>query len=73
MGHVTENDNRNTISISAEGREEGNKLFDALSAGGKIEIPITDGPLGSYVGMFADKFSGQWMVDFTQNITRNSN
>src|SRR5436190_1895178 len=28
MGQVTENDNRNTISISAETREEADKLFN---------------------------------------------
>src|SRR5437868_1210118 len=40
MGQVTENDNRNTISIEAESREEADKLFNGLSAGGKIECPI---------------------------------
>ncbi len=65
MGRVTENDNRNTISISAESREEADKLFNGLSAGGNVEMPITDGPFGSYFGMFADKYGVQWMVDFT--------
>jgi len=73
MGQVTENDNRNTISISAESREEADKLFNGLSAGGKIEMPIADGPWDSYFGMFADKFGVQWMVDFTQDITGKSN
>jgi PhnB protein len=66
MGKVTENDNRNTISISAESRDEADKLFNGLSEGGKVEMPITDGPFGSYFGMFADKFGVQWMVDFTK-------
>ncbi|WP_336518255.1 VOC family protein [Pollutibacter soli] len=65
MGKVTENDNRNTISISAESRAEADKLFHGLSAGGQVEMPISDGPLGSYFGMFADKYGVQWMVDFT--------
>ena len=65
MGQVTENDNRNTISISAESCEEADKLFNGLSEGGKVEMPIADGPFGSYFGMFADKFGVQWMVDFT--------
>ena len=39
MGQVTENDNRNTISISAESREEADQLFNGLSAAGKIEMP----------------------------------
>ena len=64
MGQVTENDNRNTISISEESREEADKLFNGLSEGGKVEMPITNGPFGSYFGMFADKFGVQWMVDF---------
>ncbi len=65
MGQVTENDNRNTISISADSREEADKLYNGLSAGGEIEMPIADGPFGSYFGMFADKFGIQWMVDFS--------
>jgi PhnB protein len=65
MGRVTENDNRNTIFYSAESREEADKLFNGLSAGGKIEMPIAEGPLGSYFGMFADKYGIQWMVEFT--------
>lgn len=65
MGQVTENDNRNTISITADSREEADKLFNGLSAGGKVEMPINDGPMGSYFGMFADKYGIEWMVDFT--------
>lgn len=64
IGHVTENDNRNTIFINAESREEADKLFDGLSEGGKVEMPIALGPLGSYFGMFADKYGIQWMVTF---------
>ncbi len=67
MGQVTENDNRNTISISTESREEADNLFNGLSAGGNIEMPIADGPWGAYFGMFADKYGIQWMVDFTPN------
>ena len=66
MGKVTENDSRNTISITAESREEADKLFNGLSQGGKVEMPIADGPLGSYFGMFADKYGIQWMVDFSK-------
>jgi PhnB protein len=73
MGEVTENDNRNTISISAESREEADKLFNGLSAGGKVEMPIADGPLGAYFGMFADKFGVEWMVDFSENGIAKSN
>ncbi|MDQ6481083.1 VOC family protein [Dyadobacter sp. LHD-138] len=64
MGPVNENENRSKISISAESREEADKLFNGLSAGGNIEVPISDSPWGSYFGMFRDKFGIEWMVDF---------
>ncbi len=64
MGQVSKNDNRHTISISAENREESDKLFNGLSAGGQVEMPIMDSFGGSYFGMFADKFGIQWMVNF---------
>ena len=44
MGRVNENENRSKISISAESKEEVDKLFSGLSAGGQIEAPIGDSP-----------------------------
>ena len=64
MGKVNENENRSKISISAKSKEEADKLFSELSAGGIIEVPIGDSPWGSYFGMFRDKFGIEWMVDF---------
>ena len=64
MGRVNENENRSKISVSAESREEADKLFSGLSAGGSIEVPIGDSPWGSYFGMFRDKYGIEWMVDF---------
>lgn len=64
MGRVNENENRLKISVSAESREEADKLFSGLSAGGTIEVPIGDSPWGSYFGMFRDKYGIEWMVDF---------
>lgn len=55
------------ISISAESKEEADKLFNGLSVGGKIEMPIAESPWGSYFGMLADKFGTQWTVDFDSN------
>jgi PhnB protein len=64
LGKVNENENRSKISVSAESREEADKLFNGLSVGGSIEMPIEDSPWGSYFGMFRDKFGIEWMVDF---------
>ena len=64
LGQVNENEHRSKISISAESKEEADKLFNGLSAGGQIEMPIEESPWGSYFGMFRDKFGIEWMVDF---------
>ena len=64
MGRVNENENRSKISVNVQSREEADKLFSGLSAGGTIEVPISDSPWGSYFGMFRDKFGIEWLVDF---------
>ena len=64
MGRVNENENRSKISISAQSKEEADRLFNGLSAGGAIEMPIADSPWGSYFGMFRDKYGIEWMVDY---------
>nr|WP_315190776.1 VOC family protein [uncultured Flavobacterium sp.] len=64
MGRTNENENRSKISISAESKEEADKLFNGLSEDGTIEMPITDSPWGSYFGMFRDKYGIEWMIDF---------
>jgi PhnB protein len=67
MGRVNENENRSKISVSAESREEAEKIFNGLSAGGDIEGPIGDGPWGTYAGMFRDKYGIEWIVEFDPN------
>jgi PhnB protein len=68
MGKVSENENRSKISVSAQSREEADKLFNGLSVGGNVEVPICDSPWGSYFGMFRDKFGIEWMVDFAPKM-----
>ncbi|MRX46035.1 VOC family protein [Pedobacter puniceum] len=68
LGPVNENENRSKIAISAESKEEADKLFNGLSAGGQIEMPIADSPWGSYFGMFRDKYGIEWMVDYDPNF-----
>ena len=67
MGRVNENENRSKITVSTESREEANKIFNGLSEGGSIEVPIGDSPWGTYFGMFRDKFGIEWMVDYDPN------
>jgi PhnB protein len=53
------------ISVQPDSKEEADRLFNGLSAGGAIEMPIGDQPWGDYFGSFKDKFGVQWMVDYT--------
>lgn len=64
MGRTNENENRSKIVISTESKEEADKLFNGLSVGGQIEMPITDSPWGTYFGMFRDKYGIEWMVEY---------
>lgn len=64
LGRVNENENRSKISISAESKEQAVTLFNGLSVGGSVEMPLSDSPWGSYFGMFRDKYGIEWMVEF---------
>ena len=64
MGRTNENENRSKIVISAESKEEADKLFNGLSVGGQIEMPMDNSPWGSYFGMFRDKYGIEWMVEY---------
>ncbi len=64
LGKTNENENRSKISINTESREEADRIFKELSAGGNVEFPIGKSPWGSYFGMFRDKYGIEWMVDF---------
>lgn len=64
MGRVSENENRSKISVSTENKEEADKLFNGLSAGGTVEGPMGDGPWGSYAGMLRDKYGIEWIIEF---------
>ncbi len=64
MGKVNENENRSKISVSAETREEAAKLFNGLSAGGSVEVPLDESAEDSCFGMFRDKYGIEWIVEF---------
>jgi PhnB protein len=64
MGKHNENETRSKIAITAESKEEADKLYNGLSADGKVEMPIGDSPWGSYFAMFRDKYGIEWMIDF---------
>ena len=64
MGRVNENENRSKIAVSAESKEEADKIFNGLSVGGNVEMPMAESPWGTYFAMFRDKYGIEWTVEF---------
>jgi len=70
MGPVSENENRSKIAVRVETKEEGEKVFNGLSAGGAPEMPMAESPWGSYFGMLRDKYGIEWTVEFDPKENR---
>jgi PhnB protein len=53
------------ISLSLGGSDlaEAERVFNALAAGGTVEVPLTDMFWGARFGMLTDKFGIDWMVN----------
>lgn len=62
MGQKLTPGNNFHISVHPESKEEADRIFNGLSAGGTIEMPMADQPWGDYYGSFEDKFGVRWMV-----------
>lgn len=69
MGPTTTGNNFG-ITIIAESEEEATRLFNGLSAGGQVTMPLEKAFWGDYFGMLTDKFGIQWMVDYDYNQQR---
>jgi PhnB protein len=67
MGQSLTAGNNFHICIQAQSEEEVDKLFNALSEGGKIEMPVNKTFWGAYFGMCRDKFDIQCMVNYEYN------
>ncbi len=65
LGRVNEKENRSKILVNTESKEEADRLFTGLSVGGEVEGPMGDGPYGTYMGMFRDKYGIEWLIEFS--------
>lgn len=63
MGFQINYGNAFHISLAPDTREETKRLFDALSAGGQVTMPLDDMFWGAYYGSCTDKFGVNWMVN----------
>lgn len=62
-GHPYVQGNNVQISITPDSEEDAHRLFDGLSAGGQVELPLQDMFWGALFGMFTDQFGIRWMIN----------
>jgi PhnB protein len=53
------------ISVQPSTKEEADRIFNALSEGAEVEMPIADQVWGDYYGALKDKFGTKWMVNYS--------
>ena len=56
--------NNFSISLNTDSMEEADRIFNGLSEGGQVTMPMQKTFWGDYFGMFTDKFGVNWMVSF---------
>lgn len=59
--------NNFSISLNVDSTTEADKIFNALSAGGHITMPMNKTFWGDYFGMCTDKFGINWMLSYNEN------
>ena len=63
MGQELKVGNNVYVSLHPESREEADRLFNGLSAGGDVEMPMGEQVWGDYYGSFTDRFGVKWMIN----------
>ncbi len=63
MGFTVSHGNNIYINLEPDTRPEADKLFGALSSGGKVEMALAEMFWGDYFGSCTDKFGVQWMFN----------
>lgn len=52
-----------SINLAANEQAEAQRLFDALSVNGRVEMPLEKTFWGALYGAFSDQFGIQWMIN----------
>jgi len=67
MGYKLVNGTNYSLTVSVDSEEEATILFNKLSAGGQVNMPLQKTFWGAFFGMLKDKFGVQWMISHSQN------
>lgn len=60
--------NNFSVSVTADSKQEADRLFNELAVGGQISMPLADMFWGDYFGMLTDKFGVNWMISFNEQM-----
>ena len=55
--------NNVTIALGPKTKDEGDRLFNGLSEGGTVSMPMADAFWGGYFGSFTDKYGVNWLIN----------
>ncbi len=58
--------NNFSVALHGDSRENADTLFNGLSVGGVVTMPMNQTFWGDYFGMCTDKFGINWMVSFNE-------
>lgn len=67
MGFSVSQGNNVYINLMPDSKEEADRLFNALTDGGTIEMPMQEMFWGDYYGSLRDKFGINWMINYSRN------
>lgn len=67
MGHKLVVGNNKYITLGMNDKVESERIFNALSEGGRVDMPLQDTFWGAYYGVFVDKYGVQWMINCVPN------
>lgn len=68
MGQELEKGNDFSITLDASTADDAERLFEALSEGGAVEMPLGPTPWAERYGMFQDRFGVRWMINYRGNV-----
>jgi PhnB protein len=63
MGFTVVQGNNVHINLEPDTRDEADRLYAALSAGGSVEMPLQEMFWGGYYASFTDRFGLHWMIN----------
>jgi PhnB protein len=55
--------NDTTVNVDVDTIDEAERVFTALSAGGKVEMALAESPWALRFAMFTDRYGKPWMVN----------